>query len=327
MKIVVLDGDPALGSGPSACGKIDASALFESGEVTIYDRTEPDQVIARAKDADVILTNKVALQAEHLTHLPKLKLISVLATGVNVVDLKSASEHGITVCNVPGYSTASTAQHTFALLLELSNRVGLHSAEVRTGAWSESPAFSYFRTPLTELEALTLGIVGFGAIGRRVASLGAAFGMKIVVHTRSQEQAEGVPFVSKSELLSSSDVVTLHCPLTDDTRHFIDKEALALMKKSAFLINVSRGPVVDEDALARALSLAEISGAAIDVLDQEPPPGEHRLCQSPNCLVTPHIAWASTAARKRLLEISIENIRAFLRGQPIHVVAAPKVPH
>lgn len=323
MKIVILDGDPALGSGPEAVGKIDAGALRDIGELTVFDRTGADEIVARAKDADIILTNKVKLDGDVFRLLPRLKLVSVLATGVNVVDLNAASKHGVTVCNIPGYSTASTAQHAFALLLELTNQVGLHSGEVTRGEWSRSPAFSFFRTPLLELEGLTLGIVGFGAIGRRVAEIGLAFGMKLQAHTRSVQQAHHVSFVSKNELLRTSDVITLHCPLNEDTRHWIDEAALAAMKPSALLLNVSRGPVIDESALLAALSRGQIKGAAIDVLDEEPARVGHPLCASPRCLVTPHIAWASTKARERLLELTAQNIRAFAAGEPVNVVASP----
>ena len=325
MKIVLLDGDPALGSGPSGVGKVDAGAIGELGKLTVFDRTQAHEVVERARDAEIVLTNKVRLGATEFAQLPRLKMISVLATGVNVIDLTAASEHGVTVCNVPGYSTASTAQHAFALLLELTNRVGLHSSEVRQGGWSQSPAFAFFHTPLIELDGLTLGIVGFGEIGRRMAEIGKAFGMQVLAHTRSPKQADGVTFVSKQELLQSSDVVTLHCPLTDETKHWIDEDALSTMKPSALLLNVSRGPVVDEMALVAALERRQIAGAAVDVLDEEPAREDHPLCLSPFCLVTPHIAWASTTARERLLQLSAENIRAFAEGRPVNVVARPAV--
>lgn len=325
MKIVLLDGDPALGSGPSDVGKVAASRIDELGELTVFDRTEAHEVVERARDAEIVLTNKVRLGATEFARLPHLKMVSVLATGVNVIDLDAAVKHGVTVCNVPGYSTASTAQHAFALLLELTNQVGLHGSEVRKGKWSQSPAFAFFRTPLIELDGLTLGIVGFGEIGRRMAEIGKAFGMQILAHTRSPKQAEGVTFVSKQELLKSSDVVTLHCPLTDETKHWIDRDALSIMKPSALLLNVSRGPVIDEMALVDALEQRQIAGAAVDVLDEEPAREAHPLCLSPLCLVTPHIAWASTKARERLLQLSAENISAFTAGRPVNVVARPEV--
>lgn len=321
MKIVVLDGDPAFGSGPASCGELDWAALKSLGEVTVYSGTSPQQTLARAKGAEVLLTNKVVLGATEFAALPELKLVSVLATGVNVVDLESATEHGITVCNVPGYSTASTAQHAFALLLELSNHVGIHGQDVRAGGWENASAFSYFKQPLVELEGLTLGVVGFGAIGARIAQLGQAFGMRVIAHTRSEKKAPGVTFVSKDQLLDESDVVSLHCPLTEQTKHWIDSAALKRMKSSALLINVSRGPVVDEAALAEALQAGDIAGAGLDVLSQEPPAQGHALCAEPRCIITPHIAWASTAARARLLDASVQNIAAYASGTPQNVVA------
>jgi len=323
MKIVILDADPAFGSAaaPSQSrGTVEISRLQRLGELTVHEGTLPEQVLERAKDADVLITNKVVLREDHFEKLPSLKLVTVLATGVNVVALDAAAARNITVCNVPGYSTASTAQHAIALLLELTNRVGLHEADVASGAWARSAAFSYFKTPLEELDGKTFGVVGFGAIGQRTASIARALGMHVLAHTRTRRDAFDVEFVEKKCLLERSDVVSLHCPLTEQTKHFIDAPALATMKKSALLINVSRGPVVDETALAAALQTRQIAGAATDVLSQEAPAADNALTNSPFCIVTPHVAWASQAARERLVHITAENIESFVQGTPQNVV-------
>lgn len=317
MKIVALDAEPATGcstASPAARGELPLSVLEEFGEVSIFASTPPELILERARGAEILLTNKVPLSAETFRQLPALRLVSVLATGVNVVDLEAAKAQGVAVCNVPGYSTPSTAQHAFALLLELCHQVGAHSQHVQEGGWSSSPSFSYWRHPLVELDGLTLGVVGYGAIGRRVAEIARCFGMEVLVHTRTRSDDPSVRFVEKDELLESSDVVSLHCPLTELTHHFIDRAALARMKSTAFLINVARGPVVDEHALAEALAERRISAAAVDVLDKEPPDPDHPLVQSPHCLVTPHIAWATVAARSRLIQITRDNIAAFLAG-------------
>ncbi len=325
--IVLLDADPALGSASApleARDALDRSPLEALGVLRVFDSTHPNEIIERLQGADIALTNKVPLDANVFSAVPSLRLVSVLATGFNVVDVAAARRHGVTVCNVPGYSTASTAQLTFALLLELCHHVGAHAADVADGGWAESPAFSYWKHPLVELQGKTLGIVGFGAIGRQVANLGRAFGMRVIVHTRTPP-VEGAGFVDalvdKARLLAESDVISLHCPLTPATHHFIDAAALAAMKPSALLLNVARGPVVDSAALARALDERRILGAAVDVLEVEPPPANHPLVRSPHCLVTPHIAWATRAARERLLDATVENVRAYLTGSPIHVVS------
>jgi glycerate dehydrogenase len=323
MKIVVLDSDPAFGSAAApedASGRLDAAALSKFGDLFVYPNTSAEQLEERAQDAVVILTNKVAIGAPELAKMPLVRLISVLATGVNVIDLDAAADRGVTVCNVPGYSTMSTAQHTIALLLELCNHVGLHATDVASGSWEKAEAFSYFRAPLRELDGQRLGIVGYGAIGQQVAKVASALGMEILVHTRTQREADGVRFVDKGTLLLESDVVSLHCPLTEETHHFIDEDALGAMKHSALLLNASRGPVVDEAALARALSDGTILGAATDVLSTEPPEKGNPLLSAPRCLITPHIAWATEAARARLIAISARNIEAFLNGTPQNVV-------
>lgn len=336
MKLVVLDSDPAFGSGAAPKNAsarldrtdldrtdVDPAPLAQLGELSVYGQTKPEQVLERSRGAAVLLTNKVVLTKEHFAALPDLRLVSVLATGVNVVDLDAAKEHGVTVCNVPGYSTMSTAQHTIAMLLELCNHVGLHARDVAEGGWENAEAFSYFRAPLRELDGQKMGIVGFGAIGKQVARVASALGMEILVHTRTPRDDTDFRFVDKATLLRESDVISLHCPLTEETKHFINAAALSQMKPTALVLNAARGPVVDERALADALDAGTILGAATDVLSTEPPRGDNPLLRAKRCLVTPHIAWASEAARKRLIAISAQNIEAFLAGAPQNVVAAP----
>ena len=315
MKIVVLDGHPL---NP---GDLSWDALHALGECTIHDRTEPGDVLARAQDADAVLTNKTVLSAELLAALPKLRYVGVLATGYNVVDVAAAHARGITVTNIPGYGSRSVAQHAMALLMELSNHVGLHAPQVAQGKWCEVGEWSYWDRPLRELDGLTMGIVGYGMIGSCVAGLAQALGMKVIATSLIPPSAEsGVRAVDLEELLRSSDVVSLHCPLTDETHNLINARTLALMKPTAFLINTSRGPLIDETALADALHAGRLAGAGLDVLTAEPPPRDNPLLSAPNCLITPHQAWASGAARARLLGIAIENLRAFVSGCPVHVV-------
>jgi glycerate dehydrogenase len=329
VKIVILDADPAFGSssmGGKLLAPVEDADLRALGDLHIYQGTSTKELLTRAEGAEVLLTNKVVLGDNEFAALDSLRLVSVLATGVNVVDLNAARAHGVTVCNVPGYSTDSTAQHCIALLLELTNRVGLHDASVKKGDWARSSAFSYFLSPLTELRGKTIGIVGFGAIGAQVAEIARALGMRVLSHTRSEKEVPGVTFVDKARLLRESDVVSLHCPFTDQTKHYIDSSALRAMKPTALLINGSRGALVDESALFEALTAREISGAATDVLSQEPPRSSSGLTDLENCIVTPHIAWASEAARKRLVKISAENVRLFLLGRAQNIVAEPSCP-
>lgn len=320
MNIVVLDGHPL---NP---GDLSWAPLEALGTLTVYERTPAGQVIGRAAEAAVVLTNKVLLDRETIAALPGLRYIGVLATGYNVVDLEAARERGIVVTNVPAYSTPSVAQMVFALLLELTQQVAHHAHLTRWGHWSECPDFSFWDRPLVELDGMTLGLVGFGAIGQQVARIGHAFGMRILVHTAHPErhaaaaQPLGVTFAGLDELFGAGDVISLHCPLTADTRHLVDSRRLALMKPSAYLINTGRGPLVDEEALALALKEKKLAGAGIDVLSQEPPPGNHPLLSAPNCFVTPHIAWATRAARQRLLATAAANVEAFLAGEPQNVV-------
>lgn len=311
-KLVVLDGHA---TNP---GDLSWDTFHALADCRIYDRTPPGEIIARAQDAELILTNKTPITADALARLPKLRCIGVLATGTNVVDVPAARARGICVTNVPGYGTRSVAQHTLALILEATNHVGLHAADVRGGAWSRSPDWCYWQNPLVELDGLTLGIIGYGSIGKKVAALARAFGMNIVATSRSASTRteDGITFLPLDRLLAESDIVSLHCPLTDDTRHLINAATLARMKPSALLINTSRGPLIAEADLADALRHNRIAGAALDVLSAEPPPPDHPLVTAPNCLITPHQAWATRAARTRLLETAADNLRAFLAGHP-----------
>jgi glycerate dehydrogenase len=316
MKIVVLDGytlNP---------GDLDWETLQRLGECRIHDRSPSAEVLARAQNTPILLTNKVVLD-KHLIHaLPELKYIGVLATGTNVVDLPAAREKGIVVTNVPSYGTYSVAQATFALLLEITQSVGRHSQSVRDGNWSRAPDWCYWETPLIELRGLTLGIIGLGRIGHTVAQLGQAFGMKVLAnrHGPDSSSPDGVHLMDTETVFRESDVLSLHCPLTAETENLVNKERLALMKPTAILLNTSRGGLVDEQALAHALNNGKLAAAGLDVLRKEPPAPDHPLINARNCFVTPHVAWATHAARKRLLNIAGENVRAFINGHPINVV-------
>jgi glycerate dehydrogenase len=315
MNIVVLDGFTL---NPGDLSWTDLQAL---GPCAIFDRTPPSEVLARAADAEILLTNKTSLTHDTIERLPRLRYVGVLATGTNVVDLKAARQRGIPVTNVPTYGTRSVAQFTFALLLELVQHVGHHAASVREGRWTRSAEWCYWDFPLIELDGLTLGIVGFGRIGRAVGEIGAAFGMKVLASHPGA--AASPPFVRPVELdalFRESDVVSLHCPLTPQTANLVNARRLSLMKPAAFLLNTSRGPLVDESALADALNSGHIAGAALDVLSVEPPPADNPLLAARNCLITPHMAWGTRAARLRLMHIAVENVRAFLRGSPQNVV-------
>ena len=320
MKIVVLDGytlNP---------GDLSWEAMEKLGEMTVYDRTpdeEPSEVIRRAADAEIALTNKTFITKETLQQLPKLKYIGVLATGYNVVDMEAATARGIVVTNIPAYSTPSVAQLVFAHILNLAQHVDEHAESVRRGDWCASPDFAYWNFPLVELEGLKLGIVGYGQIGQKTAAIGRAFGMKILANNRSPKQVDPdeATMVSLEELLKESDVVSLHCPLTDENAGMINASTLAMMKKTAFLINTGRGPLIDEAALAEALNAGQIAGAGLDVLTSEPASPDCPLLSAKNCYITPHLAWASYAARDRLMKIATANIQAFLDGQPENVVS------
>jgi glycerate dehydrogenase len=318
MTIVILDG---FTTNP---GDLSWSAMEALGPCRIWDRTAPEELLPRLRHAEVALTNKTPLGAETLAALPQLKLISVLATGVNVVDVAAATAQGITVCNVPAYSTPGVAQAVFALLLELTNRTGHHNRTVQAGRWSAGPDFCYWDGTLVELAGLTLGIVGYGAIGAAVAAVGRALGMHIVANRRQPGGAipEGGVFMTLEALLEASDVVSLHCPLTPATAGMINSERLSRMKPTAYLINTARGALVREADLAEALNSGWIAGAGLDVLAAEPPRPDHPLLSARNCVITPHIAWATRAARQRLIANSAANIAAFRAGSPQNVVQA-----
>lgn len=309
-RIVVLDGytlNP---------GDLDWSPLEALGTCLIHDRTPPAEVAERAAGARILLTNKVVLSGDAIRNLPDLQYVGVLATGTNVVNLAAARERKISVCNVPGYGATSVAQQVFALLLELTQRTGHHAQTVADGRWSENPDFCYWDFPLVELNGLTLGVVGYGAIGKTTAEIGRAFGMKVLISSRTPRDG----FVSLDDLFAQSDVVSLHCPLTPETEGLINAQRLRSMRPEAFLINTSRGGLVVEADLAEALNEGRIAGAGLDVLSSEPPPKDHLLFRAKNCLITPHIAWATRASRQRLLDIAVENVRAFLQGNPRHTV-------
>ncbi len=300
---------------------LDWSALEALGDVTRYDGTAPDQVPARAGDADVLLVNKVKLPESVLSQLPKLKYVGVLATGYDNVDTAAAARRNIAVTNVPGYSSDSVAQLTFALLLELCHHAGEHSRRVlEEKAWSRQPYYCFWDFPLSELAGSTMGVVGLGRIGVRVAEIARAFGMNVIAYTRTPKEIAGVKCVDFDTLLAESDVISLNCPLTEQTRGLINADALARMKKTAYLINTSRGGVIVEDDLRRALDGGVIAGAAVDVLSSEPPAEDNPLLHAKNIIVTPHIAWATTEARTRLLSIVTDNLSAYLRGEKLNRV-------
>ena len=329
-RIVVLDGyttTPLQPGERSAQGEPTWGALAALGELTVHPRTPEDQIVERAAGADIVLTNKAPLDAATIRQLPELKYIGVLATGVNVVDLEAARQAGVTVTNIPGYSSDSVAQHVFALMLELAQHVCAHTRAVADGQWSAGEDFSFTVAPVRELAGKTLGIVGLGAIGRRVASIGSALGMDIAAaHQRSMNEIEPPPGVSidwrpLEQLLPAVDVLTLHCPLTDQTRGLIGRANLGRMKRGAWLINTGRGPLLDEDAVAEALRAGHLGAAAFDVLTDEPPARDNPLLRAPRCLVTPHMAWASVEARHRLMAIAADNVQGFLHGEAKNVVS------
>jgi glycerate dehydrogenase len=308
MKITVLDGY-CLNT-----GDLSWDALRAFGDVEVFDRTPADQVVERAAGAAIALTNKTPLPAAILDQLPDLRYIGVLATGYNVIDIEAAKRKGIVVSNVPTYGTASVSQFVFALLLELCHRVQLHADAVRAGEWTASPDWCFSKSPLIELEGKTMGVIGYGRIGRQTARIAEAFGMSVLWW----DKPPGVS--SLEDLLQQSDVLSLHVPLTAETHEMINARTLALMKPSAILINTARGPLIHEADLAEALNRSRIAGAALDVLSMEPPPAVNPLLTARNCLITPHMAWATTEARRRLMASVIENVGAFLNGQPRNVV-------
>ena len=317
MKIVYLDAYTV-----NSLGDLDLSILHTLGDVTLYDRTPKDQIVERAKEAEVILTNKCQLNREIISQLPNLKYIGVTATGYNIIDVAAAKEHGVIVTNVKGYSSASVAQLTFSLLLSFTNRVAEHAENINQ-TWPSSADWCFYLNPLIELEGKTLGIVGFGDIGKKVANIGLGFGMKIIANKRDLTSGgmEGVELCEIEKVFKESDFISLHCPLTADNQGFINKDSLALMKSSAILINTSRGGLINEADLAEALNSGRISGAGLDVLSTEPPAQDNPLLIAKNCIITPHIAWAGVEARKLLLKGTIENIKAYQKGAPINVVS------
>lgn len=317
MKIVVLDGYTAMQN------DLDWESLYSLGECFVYDRTPKEQVIEKAKDAEVILTNKTVIDKEILSKLPNLKYIGVLATGYNVIDVEAAREKNIIVTNIPGYSTNSVAQMVFALLLELTNHVQIHSQSVRDGKWASSKDFCFMDTPQIELFQKTIGIIGFGKTGQKTADIAQAIGMNIISYSRTKTDQTHRPnfkWVELDELFETADVVSLHCPLTKETRGLVCWDRLKQMKSSAFLINTSRGPIIVEEDLAKALNNGEVAGAGLDVLSKEPPKDDNPLFSAKNCIITPHIAWATKEARQRLIQIAIDNLKAYRNGNPINRV-------
>lgn len=316
MKIVVLDGYTA---NP---GDLTWDVLKALGEVMVYDRTQPSETVARAADAEIVLTNKVVIGREEMAQLPQLKYIGVLATGYNVVDLKAAQERGIIVTNVPAYSTESVAQMVFAHLLAVTNHTERYAMENRQGRWSQSPDFCYYDGSIHELSGKTFGIVGLGNIGKRVAQIALAFGMKVKALTSKPADAlpNGIQKADLHELFQTSDVISLHCPLTPDTHHLINNDTIAWMNPQTILINTGRGPLVDDDALAEALESGRVRAYCADVMTVEPPKADNPLLKVKNAYITPHIAWATFEARQRLIEVATANVRSFLSGHPQNVV-------
>lgn len=318
MKIVLLDGH-TLNS-----DDLDLGLLKALGTCVMHPRTSADQIIERARGAEIILTNKVPISAETMAALPDLRYIGVLATGVNVIDLDAAKEHGIVVTNVPGYSTDSVAQLVFALLLEMVQQVGHHARLVAEGKWVSCEDFSFRDRPLTELAGKIMGVVGYGEIGRRVAAIARAFGMQVLVqtaHPEKYQKEQGVTFVDVDRLFTDSDVISLNCPLTPETDQLVNTAHLARIKQGALLINTGRGQLVDEAAVAEALEDGYLGGYATDVLATEPPRADNPLLSAPHCIITPHIGWATTEARTRLLAMVVDNITAFLQGESRNRVA------
>lgn len=319
MKIVVLDGY-TLNPGDLSWDEIKK----QGRSIEVFDRTTPDLIVERAKDASIVFTNKTVLGEKEFASLPRLKYVGVLATGYNVVDVESAKKLGITVTNIPTYGTRSVAQLTFALILELCHHVQNHSDAAKNGAWSKSIDFCFWNHPLIELDGKNIGIIGFGRIGQQTAVVAEAFGMNIIAHDKNRPDTskfKNVKWSNLDGLLAESDIVSLHCPLFPETKGIINKTSLLEMKKSAFLINTSRGPLIVDQDLADALNNRVIAGAGIDVLSVEPPPADNPLLGAKNCIITPHIAWATKEARTRLMATAAENLKAYINGKPVNVVS------
>ncbi len=315
-KIIVLDGYAA---NP---GDLSWKPLEEWGELTVYDRTAPSEVVERARGAEIVMTNKVNIGADIISQLPELKMINVLATGYNVVDIEAARNAGVIICNIPAYSTDSVAQLTFAHILNIVNQIGHYAEENRQGRWSRNPDFCYWDSPLHELSGKTLGIVGLGHIGSKVARLARDFGMEVYAFTskNSSSLPEGIQKTTMEGLFGVSDILTLHCPLTPTTRELINHETLRKMKQGAILINTGRGPLVNEEDVAEALRDGHLGAYGADVMCQEPPEATNPLLSCPNAFITPHIAWATVEARKRLMDIAVANVKAYVAGEAVNVV-------
>ena len=312
MNIVVTDGytlNP---------GDLNWSAIEQYGKLTVYERTPVEAIISKCKHANIILTNKVPFDKTAIEQLPQLQLISVTATGYNIIDITAAKEKGITVCNAPAYGTASVAQHTFALMLELTNGVGVHAASVAAGEWERCKDFAYTKIPLIELAGKTLGIIGFGNIGEQVARIAAAFGMKIIYNSPALKNTTVAQYATLETVFAESDIVSLHCPLKTDNQQFVNQSLLQLMKPTAFLINTARGQLINEQDVADALNNGVIAGAGLDVLSMEPPLPGNPLLKAKNCIITPHIAWMSKEARERIMDITAKNIAGFLKGKLVN---------
>ena len=326
MKIVILDGytlNPSEKNPKDLDFSILENLCGTQNQVIVYDRTESSQTVQRIDDAQIILVNKVLITKQVMDSCPNLKYIGLCSTGTNVVDLDYAHQKGITVTNVPSYSTAGVSQLVFSFILEFTNHVKLHSDDVHSGGWIKSPDFCYWKAPLTELSGKTLGIVGFGSIGKQSAKIAQAFGMKVICFTRNPEKLKDFPeiqSVSFDELCKNSDFITLHCPLTDDTKNLINKDSISKMKKSCIVINTARGPIVNEEDMAFALKNNQISGVACDVVSVEPMKEDNPLLNCPNCLITPHIAWASLETRKRLFDEIVKNLESFILGESRNLV-------
>ena len=314
MKTVILD---AYTANP---GDLNWNKISEICELKIYDRTSPDELLERAEGAQALLTNKVVINAENMKRLPDLKYIGVLATGTNVVDLEAASNLGIIVTNIPAYSTPFVAQHTLALILNIFNKVAEHSSSTKAGSWAECADFSYTHGTLFELQGKKLGIIGLGSIGQKVAEIAKAFGMEICALESSRPASDSTPRLNKKDFFSSCDIITLHCPLSPESKEIINSQSLALMKKSAIVVNTGRGPLVNEQDLANALNQGQIAAAGLDVLSSEPPSPDNPLLNAKNCYITPHIAWAAKECRERLIATAAKNLQAFTLGKELNKV-------
>lgn len=314
MKIAVLDRCTVTN------GDVSLDEIDSLGEVLYYDIIEPERIPEIIGDAEAIVCNKAKITRDIMDKCPKLKYIGLFATGYNNIDISAANDHGITVCNVPGYSTDSVAQHVFAMILQFAVHLAEYDSSVHCGDWVRSKKFSYFSYPISELSGKTLGIYGLGAIGQKSAEIGNAFGMKVIACTRTPKKVSGVTLTDKDTLFKESDYLTLHCPLTPETEKLVNSQTLALMKPSSVIINTARGAVIDEDALCEALNSDKIAGAGIDVLNEEPMPENHPYLTAKNCIITPHIGWAAYESRTRLMHKVAENIRAYKAGSPVNTV-------